>query len=222
MTPDHPRSRGVYVSSRTSTSGGIGSSPLARGLPRSRRASCRARRIIPARAGFTTPGPGVRGRSGDHPRSRGVYVGGTAEGFTRRGSSPLARGLPDRPEGAGVVGRIIPARAGFTAARAAAPGLVWDHPRSRGVYAERPDDDAYARRIIPARAGFTPLLSTFIPPCPDHPRSRGVYHAPCVRASDFAGSSPLARGLRALCGVGHKAYGDHPRSRGVYDFQCAQ
>ena len=68
--------------------------------------------IIPARAGFTAPGPLGAVRSGDHPRSRGVYA--TLYLAATWGSSPLARGL--RP----VWGRdtpipgIISARAGFT------------------------------------------------------------------------------------------------------------
>ena len=73
--------------------------------------------IIPARAGFT-----YARRSGDlagrdHPRSRGVYMAGTFEGFVFRGSSPLARGLRQDNIIGGVADRIIPARAGFTCFR---------------------------------------------------------------------------------------------------------
>ena len=132
---DHPRSRGVYASSRSSRSGNRGSSPLARGLrpgggaspSRLRGSSPLARglqehgvffigwsRIIPARAGFTS-----RSRS----RPCGARIIPARAGFTRhpglkskvpRGSSPLARGLPPRLTPDGVRVRIIPARAGFT------------------------------------------------------------------------------------------------------------
>ena len=51
--PDHPRSRGVYSPTRSAEPNTVGSSPLARGLPR--------------------PGGLVRGGQRDHPRSRGVY-----------------------------------------------------------------------------------------------------------------------------------------------------
>ena len=52
--------------------------------------------------------------SKDHPRSRGVYDGGTHSGDAVAGSSPLARGLhPSMWEAPLKVG-IIPARAGFT------------------------------------------------------------------------------------------------------------
>ena len=70
---DHPRSRGVYALLADSLASAVGSSPLARGLPRNRIRLAMQQRIIPARAGFT----GRCGRStaaaGDHPRSRGVY-----------------------------------------------------------------------------------------------------------------------------------------------------
>ena len=70
---DHPRSRGVYECQAILTTRDFGSSPLARGLPVE---AVRVRPgvgIIPARAGFTPrPGP-PPARSGDHPRSRGVY-----------------------------------------------------------------------------------------------------------------------------------------------------
>ena len=51
--PDHPRSRGVYASIDAEIVARIGSSPLARGLPATGDRVRLARRIIPARAGFT-------------------------------------------------------------------------------------------------------------------------------------------------------------------------
>ena len=91
--------------------------------------------------------------------------------------------------------RIIPARAGFTAAGGAAHKAATDHPRSRGVYrlvvqAARLEDGSsplargllqanvlhrLRRRIIPARAGFTPRVRWRRLGVADHPRSRGVY-----------------------------------------------
>ena len=70
---DHPRSRGVYLLTRVAVTIAIGSSPLARGLPRSRPNSVARQRIIPARAGFTISFSAVSWPDGDHPRSRGVY-----------------------------------------------------------------------------------------------------------------------------------------------------
>ena len=50
----------------------------------------------------------------DHPRSRGVYKNGGSALDQLHGSSPLARGLPRCYVERSHLGRIIPARAGFT------------------------------------------------------------------------------------------------------------
>ena len=111
---DHPRSRGVYLEVALTIRVAEGSSPLARGLRDGQRCPGRRGGIIPARAGFTSPGGRGRGPRRDHPRSRGVYRRGACRRRTCRGSSPLARGLRDAA-GAGRGRRgIIPARAGFT------------------------------------------------------------------------------------------------------------
>ena len=135
IVQDHPRSRGVYIEAENTDGVCEGSSPLARGLPRPVSESIRFRRIIPARAGFT--GDGRRGRrlAWDHPRSRGVYIDAFTSWVGHKGSSPLARGLPDRGPGRHRGVRIIPARAGFTVGRQVTVGDLGDHPRSRGVYA---------------------------------------------------------------------------------------
>ena len=175
VPPDHPRSRGVYYLWTDAGQFGAGSSPLARGLQEPSRRARAPGRIIPARAGFTSPTQPNPTSGPDHPRSRGVYT-----------LIPRERGCA----------RIIPARAGFTNPENRAAAGRTDHPRSRGVYklliplpvrAEgssplarglhlaRPADDLL-HRIIPARAGFTV-------------RRLGS-------AGDGVGSSPLARGLR--------------------------
>ena len=173
--PDHPRSRGVYPIGHRLHRGLDGSSPLARGLPRIQSGAGYLPRIIPARAGFTTGLRIVEASLQDHPRSRGVYLSMERFSIKTSGSSPLARGLRPRQARPRPVGRIIPARAGFTATAPAAEGRARDHPRSRGVYlclvldAREPrgssplarglrgasNDDVILLRIIPARAGFT-------------------------------------------------------------------
>ena len=111
---DHPRSRGVYGGMTTVAPSSAGSSPLARGLPPQPCQPSEVCRIIPARAGFTSE-HGQPGRmSTDHPRSRGVYSRDELDKVWETGSSPLARGLLAGGMAAGVVARIIPARAGFT------------------------------------------------------------------------------------------------------------
>ena len=234
--PDHPRSRGVYNVRMNGSCVQSGSSPLARGLRRLRLLRADAGRIIPARAGFTRLFRGDAGQHRDHPRSRGVYVGG----------------------GLDVVGDpgIIPARAGFTSPPAPRWCASPDHPRSRGVYHEVLSPFfsllgssplarglrivlrhlAVVRGIIPARAGFTGTTERNCMPPRDHPRSRGVYSTYLWPPLLSSGSSPLARGLqlrlrllRYPCGIiparaGFTVaewmmgipYGDHPRSRGVY------
>ena len=172
-----------------------GSSPLARGLRQVADDRTGLLRIIPARAGFTPASRRPAHGAADHPRSRGVYSADSVAMGDSPGSSPLARGLRRDLEDDDVVVRIIPARAGFTAPRAAPLCRFQDHPRSRGVYTvfgsvaassggssplarglhRAPVRHAARRGIIPARAGFTcPATGRSSNPW-DHPRSRGVY-----------------------------------------------
>ena len=213
--PDHPRSRGVYTFVPPLRAMVMGSSPLARGLRQVPLGEQDPDGIIPARAGFTSPRR--RGRPGgwDHPRSRGVYGAQDGAAGAVVGSSPLARGLRAGLGAGGGMGRIIPARAGFTAATSRTPCVWGDHPRSRGVYPSPVWERATTRGssplarglqevhplrdraagIIPARAGFTGLAWGRSFSLPDHPRSRGVYPLLLPAQDAGMGSSPLARGL---------------------------
>ena len=194
--PDHPRSRGVYLTLAWARRDAAGSSPLARGLHTQYGYPPVTLGIIPARAGFTIGPSPLSPRSSDHPRSRGVYSG--------------------RRSGTGRSGWIIPARAGFTGFVLGISSEWRDHPRSRGVYASGRAPRPGRRRIIPARAGFTRRCGSPATSRRDHPRSRGVYA--CVSTTDPppAGSSPLARGLRPCDRCPPLKAWDHPRSRGVY------
>ena len=173
---DHPRSRGVYVDKAVNKRRMAGSSPLARGLRGGGRGRLHHGRIIPARAGFTPVHHERRLGPADHPRSRGVYRETSRSSVRARGSSPLARGLPQSPVLRPLRAGIIPARAGFTRCQRSPRYRSRDHPRSRGVYSRwrtsipggmgssplarglRLDRlrGRAGRRIIPARAGFTP------------------------------------------------------------------
>ena len=75
------------------------------------------RRIIPARAGFTSNRAPKKSAAQDHPRSRGVYYSQPDRLTIYEGSSPLARGLRDHGIHHRDVDGIIPARAGFTSTR---------------------------------------------------------------------------------------------------------
>ena len=192
---DHPRSRGVYRDFMRKPLADPGSSPLARGLLGDVSRDRPSAGIIPARAGFTRRELRWRGSLRDHPRSRGVYHRGRGPGHGVRGSSPLARGLHFRAVLVPALGRIIPARAGFTRPAISGSPAGWDHPRSRGVYRTlsrfsraRIGSSPLARGlrvfvscfvcscgIIPARAGFTSHPGHPRAGRRDHPRSRGVY-----------------------------------------------
>ena len=213
---DHPRSRGVYVTDYWNGRSEHGSSPLARGLPLAHDLKAIHLGIIPARAGFTRCTTPHSGTCPDHPRSRGVYAEYIVGDVWREGSSPLARGLLTRLKTDLSSFRIIPARAGFTVPPTAPHGRSRDHPRSRGVYELEqyhalPEQGSsplarglptgwtwglFNGRIIPARAGFTAPVVPTTGAAPDHPRSRGVYPPAHNKVPLANGSSPLARGLR--------------------------
>ena len=178
--PDHPRSRGVYFGQARPPAYSAGSSPLARGLRDALPPLPSVVGIIPARAGFTRAAPYALRQRGDHPRSRGVYPYPAGSPRLILGSSPLARGLPTVTSRGPTVGRIIPARAGFTPTAYVRSSRPWDHPRSRGVYWRsasswtpacgssplarglpgRKRRAGHLRGIIPARAGFTSRLAS--------------------------------------------------------------
>ena len=213
---DHPRSRGVYTARASSSWLGRGSSPLARGLPRSRRGGGGCPRIIPARAGFTAKPPTASWPPSDHPRSRGVYPITIKATIPSEGSSPLARGLLH----------------GYHPVRHRSA----DHPRSRGVYntlisdllmrvGSSPlargllvpiEDLGLTQGIIPARAGFTPVDDDRYRGLKDHPRSRGVYFFAATRFRRRLWIIPARAGFTVGPRHHRREVPDHPRSRGVY------
>ena len=167
--PDHPRSRGVYPSAPGVRPRKKGSSPLARGLRHRQQLRRQRSGIIPARAGFTPVSCPRSERSGDHPRSRGVYRSHPRRVRRLPGSSPLARGLLHRPAAHVTLIWIIPARAGFT-------------------FALLPSQ--FRDRIIPARAGFT--LAD-----PWNPNEPVLYQTPVAFTADL-GSAPPSCGSAAV------------------------
>ena len=191
-----------------------GSSPLARGAPWHKPNRRYPNGIIPARAGSTATPRGRPRRCRDHPRSRGEHRATSASTARASGSSPLARGARGRGPRTRSSRRIIPARAGSTAAGQASVRRESDHPRSRGEHgrgsrsgALMPGSSPLARGaravtvrvldregIIPARAGSTVRLRFPAGAALDHPRSRGEHASACLRSTIRAGSSPLARG----------------------------
>ena len=150
-----------------------GSSPLARGLQSTARQRVHERRIIPARAGFTGTSRRRRPPTGDHPRSRGVYVTPHGAGGVPLGSSPLARGLLAGGDGPLVGHRIIPARAGFTLADRWYPNepVVYQTP---AAFTADPGPAPPGRRSVAVvRGGASPL-----PDVLDATRPPRVFPAP--------------------------------------------
>ena len=171
--------------------------------------------IIPARAGFTVCLMGDRCGAGDHPRSRGVYVGAPDGPGWKIGSSPLARGLPPPCGASSPRVRIIPARAGFTSGPVSLPcGKAGSSPLARGLRREAPNRNRHSR-IIPARAGFTSGPEREDSVAVDHPRSRGVYLSFLCFYFCERGSSPLARGLRLTAERKSEKRGSSPLARGL-------
>ena len=216
----HPRSRGENLPVAGEDSLDDGSSPLARGKRRPHGRNRHEGRLIPARAGKTSPGPAVIRPGGAHPRSRGENDVGDGVHCLVSGSSPLARGKRPRRPGGLPRTRLIPARAGKTRIRSSPRSLSAAHPRSRGEndtlkqagqQAEGSSPLARGKhhaserirstnRLIPARAGKTFLDQIARLGRAAHPRSRGENLTVGAHSWPPCGSSPLARGKRRCAG----------------------
>ena len=92
VTQDHPRIRGVHFISLKDFTSHLGSSPHTRGPPHRRPFLVCRIGIIPAYAGSTVEIRGQLTYEKDHPRIRGVHLGGKKFETARTGSSPHTRG----------------------------------------------------------------------------------------------------------------------------------
>ena len=151
---DHPRSRGVYALEEDLALCDLGSSPLARGLHGLTYLEVLERRIIPARAGFTTLQWWIKHSCADHPRSRGVYCS-LSQSWWRFPDHPRSRGVylvritTERP-----VSGSSPLARGLLFAQSVLVAFSGSSPLARGLLGPH-NDGATCFRIIPARAGFT-------------------------------------------------------------------
>ncbi len=131
---DHPRMRGEHISSDDKRISRMGSSPHARGTLYYRRHGGDDRGIIPACAGNTSKRRSRPSLPWDHPRMRGEHILESQTGRRRWGSSPHARGTPDRTMGRPRRHGIIPACAGNTPSKTTSKSSNRDHPRMRGEH----------------------------------------------------------------------------------------
>ena len=113
-SPAHPRSRGEHPTNALPSECVAGSSPLARGTQQTVTSARKWSRLIPARAGNTLLQSGASVSRPAHPRSRGEHPRPPSSDAASHGSSPLARGTPDRDYSYITAERLIPARAGNT------------------------------------------------------------------------------------------------------------
>ena len=97
VVPEHPRSRGENVCSRSSASFITGTSPLTRGKRFVVVGFWVSVGNIPAHAGKTQSRLRLHPPHSEHPRSRGENVAHDNAGWLVQGTSPLTRGKP-RPE----------------------------------------------------------------------------------------------------------------------------
>ena len=204
------------MSTGSTSSQSIGSSPLTRGKRPARHHQAHHDRLIPAHAGKTNAKPPTVGHCKAHPRSRGENLRPWSARIAAAGSSPLTRGKRRAGRVARSPSRLIPAHAGKTLVLLSTSLRTAAHPRSRGENTDpsacadgppgsspltrgkhrSPEHRGQAPGLIPAHAGKTspgrgqPQLYAA------HPRSRGENFTRPRPASVVCGSSPLTRGKR--------------------------
>ena len=150
------------------------------------------------------------------------------------GSSPLARGTPEKPFEVLEKNGLIPARAGNTIRSSRLGTISRAHPRSRGEHPRKeaarilPVGSSPLARgtprptpervgffgLIPARAGNTLIIAHLPSRTGAHPRSRGEHCMMCPFTLNRAGSSPLARGTQTRRSRYRPAYGLIPARAG--------
>ena len=214
---EHPRMRGDHRFWHRRNSKARGTSPHARGPPDlDLRIEVRPGNI-PACAGTTLVGSGIRRRRGEHPRMRGDHSKFALPPDYVTGTSPHARGPRIRCLNRLFVCGNIPACAGTTSPSARSRTQSWEHPRMRGDHfhcttasTSKSGTSPHARGPlaipkryglfpgnIPACAGTTPGLALKRDTPREHPRMRGDHRCWTATVIYATGTSPHARGPRS-------------------------
>ena len=212
----HPRACGENNAGVSGNASILGSSPRVRGKWQRPRPVHLRGRLIPARAGKTSP-PRTSWCSGTaHPRACGENPDRQCGTARSRGSSPRVRGKPDRLRALADDLRLIPARAGKTRCTHARVPPLRAHPRACGENAGgahprlgpggssprvrgklRPGAHRLrALGLIPARAGKTRCHRGCHLLLRAHPRACGENVVCSTTSFTFPGSSPRVRGKR--------------------------
>ena len=168
-----------------------GSSPRMRGALLHLHGRHVGKRIIPADAGSTAR---VWFSSGspaeDHPRGCGEHFHSAWDNVVGWGSSPRMRGALFRAFQVRIPGRIIPADAGSTGARAKVEQPTGDHPRGCGEYNT-------LKQFLSSLTGSSPRMRGAPVSRAVHTRTRGII--------------PADAGSTATEGVWYVNPEDHPR-----------
>ena len=173
-----------------------GSSPRVRGRRRDLAVEHHLHGLIPAGAGQTTglsrstPAPRA------HPRGCGADTTSRPGVQPNGGSSPRVRGRRAAHGEDQERLRLIPAGAGQTLSRDAAPNTSQAHPRGCGADFERQDDAIEAVGSSPRVRGRHPGQSVPATPGWAHPRGCGADLSSYSGIPSSWGSSPRVRGRR--------------------------
>ena len=215
-TGAHPRACGEHRKQLERGEVSEGSSPRLRGAPPPLPAGLLPRRLIPAPAGSTPPGPTSPPSTGAHPRACGEHEPGNESVEGVGGSSPRLRGAPKWRMIGVVCLWLIPAPAGSTSTPLRTSPALRAHPRACGEHQDA-ERDGYRRGgssprlrgalpadrprgaadgLIPAPAGSTLYRLAGQARPRAHPRACGEHQSRIDQLLRVLGSSPRLRGAR--------------------------
>ena len=229
--------RGEHTTGTKTRGRKSGSSPHARGAPKSLSSLLDTSGIIPACAGSTGKRRREIASNRDHPRMRGEHALSSSMPAAPLGSSPHARGAPAAALRAVRTRGIIPACAGSTLRTFRLTRATRDHPRMRGEHGLKAANDEAGGGSSPHARGALRRGRARELRWRDHPRMRGEHLNTIPSMCTSSGSSPHARGAPGFLVRGRMPRGiipacagstvpislvirlsrDHPRMRGEHE-----